>query len=100
MGPDYCLQLVKAIVPCEECVKNFLTPSRLPNKALILPDRQPQLFITPNFEHLSNVLDEFACQMALRRGGLYGIKRPIESENIGTCEYGSGFRFREFSLMY
>ena len=52
--------------------------------------RQPQLFVTPNFDHLSNVLDEFACRMAIRRGGLYGVKKAIESENIGTCEFSSG----------
>ncbi len=54
--------------------------------------RQPQLFITPNFDHLSNVLDEFGCRMALRRGGLYGVQKAIESENIGTCEYSSGLQ--------
>lgn len=54
--------------------------------------RQPQLFVTPNFDHLSNVLDEFGCRMALRRGGLYGVRKAIESENIGTCEYSSGLQ--------
>jgi phenylalanine-4-hydroxylase len=57
-----------------------------------ITNRQPQLFVTPSFEHLSNVLDEFACQMALRRGGLYGIKKAIESENTATCEYSSGLQ--------
>jgi phenylalanine-4-hydroxylase len=37
-------------------------------------------------------LDEFACQMALRRGGLYGLNKAIESENIATCEYSSGLQ--------
>ncbi len=54
--------------------------------------RQPQLFVTPSFDHLSNVLDEFGCRMALRRGGLYGVQKAIESENIGTCEYSSGLQ--------
>jgi len=54
--------------------------------------RQPQLFVTPDFDHLSNVLDEFACQMALRRGGLYGIQKAIESKNIATIEYSSGLQ--------
>lgn len=35
---------------------------------------QPQLFVTPNFAHLSLVLEEFANTMALRAGGLNGIK--------------------------
>lgn len=38
--------------------------------------RQPQLFVTPNFDYLTDVLEEFAGFMALRRGGLYAIKKP------------------------
>jgi phenylalanine-4-hydroxylase len=54
--------------------------------------RQPQLFVTPDFDHLSDVLDEFACRMAWRRGGLYGVKKAIESESAATCEYRSGLQ--------
>lgn len=54
--------------------------------------RQPQLFVTPDFEHLNKVLDEFACQMALHRGGLYGIQKAIESGNTATVEYSSGLQ--------
>lgn len=60
------------------------------NYTFDITTRQPQLFVTPDFDHLSNVLDEFACRMALRRGGLYGIKKAIESENTATCEFSSG----------
>ncbi len=62
------------------------------NQGFDITTRQPQLFVTPSFDHLSNVLDEFACQMAIRRGGLYGINKAIESENIATCEYSSGLQ--------
>ncbi|MCD4729793.1 MAG: hypothetical protein K8R74_04270, partial [Bacteroidales bacterium] len=62
------------------------------NYTFDITTRQPQLFVTPSFDHLSNVLDEFACRMAIRRGGLYGVKKAIESENIGTCEYSSGLQ--------
>ncbi len=54
--------------------------------------RQPQLFVTPDFDYLSDVLDEFACRMAWRRGGLYGVKKAIESESTATCEYRSGLQ--------
>jgi phenylalanine-4-hydroxylase len=54
--------------------------------------RQPQLFVTPDFNHLSDVLDEFACRMAWRRGGLYGVQKAIESESTATCEYRSGLQ--------
>ena len=53
---------------------------------------QPQLFVTPDFRHLTNVLDEFANQMALKTGGLDGILKAIESEATATLEYSSGLQ--------
>ncbi len=53
---------------------------------------QPQLFVTPNFEHLTNVLEEFANSMALRTGGLTGLQKAIKSENIACYEYSSGIQ--------
>ena len=54
--------------------------------------RQPQLFVTPDFDHLIDVLDLFTCSLSIRRGGLYGVKKAIESENIATVEYSSGLQ--------
>lgn len=53
---------------------------------------QPQLFVTPSFEHLNLVLDEFVSFLAFKRGGLYGIKAAINSQNVGTCVYSSGLQ--------
>ncbi len=53
---------------------------------------QPQLFVTPNFAHLSYVLEEFANTMALRNGGLSGIEKLIESKNLGTLELSTGIQ--------
>lgn len=53
---------------------------------------QPQLFITPNFQHLSVILEEFASMMALRTGGLEGITKAIESGNTATLVYSSGLQ--------
>jgi len=53
---------------------------------------QPQLFVTPNFAHLSYVLEEFANTMALRKGGLNGLKQLIDSENLGTIELSTGIQ--------
>lgn len=53
---------------------------------------QPQLFVSPNFKYLTEVLDEFANQMAFRTGGLDGIAKAIESEEIATIEYSSGLQ--------
>jgi len=51
---------------------------------------QPQLFVTPSFEHLSNVLNEFADTMALRRGGVYGLNLAKDSRLVSTAVYSSG----------
>ncbi len=53
---------------------------------------QPQLYVTPDFAHLSLVLEEFANKMALRRGGLEGIKKLINSKNLGTIEFTTGIQ--------
>lgn len=53
---------------------------------------QPQLFVTPDFAHLSLVLEEFANKMALRTGGLSGIKKLIASNALGTIEFSTGLQ--------
>lgn len=53
---------------------------------------QPQLYVTPDFAHLSEVLEEFAGKMALRTGGLEGIKKLIDSKAIGTIELNTGLQ--------
>ncbi len=53
---------------------------------------QPQLFVTPDFKHLTTVLDEFANLMSLRTGGLDGIMNAIESQSTATVEYSSGLQ--------
>jgi phenylalanine-4-hydroxylase len=53
---------------------------------------QPQLFVTPDFAHLSLILEEFANKMALRKGGLKGVKKLIDSKNLGTIELSTGIQ--------
>lgn len=53
---------------------------------------QPQLYVTPDFAHLSLVLEEFANKMALRKGGLEGIQKLIDSKNLGTIELSTGLQ--------
>ena len=53
---------------------------------------QPQLFVTPNFAHLSLVLEEFANTMALRKGGLSGVNKLINSNALGTIELSTGLQ--------
>lgn len=53
---------------------------------------QPQLFVTPDFAHLSLVLEEFANKMALRTGGLSGVQKLIKSGALGTIELSTGIQ--------
>ncbi len=53
---------------------------------------QPQLYVTPDFAHLSMVLEEFANKMALRKGGLAGVNKLIESNALGTIELSTGLQ--------
>lgn len=53
---------------------------------------QPQLFVTPDFAHLSMVLEEFTDTLAMRTGGLSGIQKLIESKSLGTIELSTGLQ--------
>ena len=53
---------------------------------------QPQLYVTPDFAQLNQVLEEFANKMALRTGGLAGIKKLIHSKSLGTIELSTGLQ--------
>ena len=53
---------------------------------------QPQLFVTPDFGYLMEVLEEFTCTMALRQGGWRGVKKLIDSKQIGTIELNTGLQ--------
>ncbi|MEP7078625.1 MAG: aromatic amino acid hydroxylase [Chthoniobacterales bacterium] len=54
--------------------------------------KQPQLFVTSNFEQLGEVLEQFASTMAFSVGGLEGIEKAIECRNVATCEFSSGLQ--------
>jgi phenylalanine-4-hydroxylase len=51
--------------------------------------KQPQLFVCRDFKHLRDVLEKFASKMAYSIGGLEGINKAIECNNVATCEYSS-----------
>lgn len=53
---------------------------------------QPQLYVTPNLAHLSQVLEDFANTMALRKGGLEGVQKLVDSKALGTVELSTGLQ--------
>lgn len=62
------------------------------NQSFDITKPQPQLYVTPDFAYLSQVLEEFANTMALRTGGLSSVKKLIESKAIGTVELSTGLQ--------
>ncbi|MDZ7775342.1 MAG: aromatic amino acid hydroxylase [Bacteroidales bacterium] len=62
------------------------------NYSFDIASQQPHLFVTPSFEHLNEVLQEFADGMALRTGGMNAAEQAIRSENTGTLVWSSGLQ--------
>lgn len=75
-----------------ENVKKISYDISAANQSFDITKPQPQLYITPDFAHLSSVLEEFANTMALRTGGLSGIKKLITSNALGTIELSTGIQ--------
>lgn len=53
---------------------------------------QPQLFVTPDFQHAYDVLEEFSKTMAFRVGGKEAMDKAIDSNNVCTVELSSGLQ--------
>ena len=92
----YGAGLLSSIGESKWCMSNAV--KKLPyaidaaNLAFDITKPQPHLFVTPNFAHLSYVLEEFADTMALRNGGLKGVEKLIDSQNLGTIELNTGIQ--------
>jgi len=76
----------------EPAVKKIPYSIDAQNYAFDITTRQPQLFVCRDFQHLKDVLEEFAAKMAYRVGGLEGINKAVECQNVATCEYSSGLQ--------
>ena len=92
----YGAGLLSSIGESKWCLSNNVT--KLPysikaaNMAFDITKPQPQLYVTPDFAHLSLVLEEFADTMALRNGGLKGVEKLIDSNDLGTIELNTGIQ--------
>ncbi len=57
-----------------------------------ITNQQPQLFVTPDFEHLNSVLDEYLATMAVSKGGMEGLNKALLSDGTSTVVYSSGLQ--------
>jgi phenylalanine-4-hydroxylase len=54
--------------------------------------QQPQLFVTPDFEYLNTVLEQYLNTMALRNGGIESLRKALGSAATSTVVYSSGLQ--------
>ena len=57
-----------------------------------ITQQQPQLFVTPTFQNLIDVLQTFESNMAFRKGGAESLQKAIECKNICTAVLSSGLQ--------
>lgn len=70
-------------------VKRALTVDAI-SEPYDITTQQPQLFVTKNCRHLSQVLEEFGRQMCVNRGGAESLQKAIDAETVNTAVTNSG----------
>ncbi len=92
----YGAGLLSSIGESASCMSPSVTKNWYTLEAINYPfditKTQPQLFVTPDFQNLITVLEQFADTMAFRRGGSESILKAIECKNICTAVYSSGLQ--------
>mgnify|MGYP001185852074 FL=1 len=92
----YGAGLLSSIGESESClneeVKKLPYSIEAAQQAFDITEPQPQLYVTPSYTHLTQVLEEFANTMAFRNGGLEGLEKAVTSNNTCTVEYSSGLQ--------
>src|SRR5438046_7306973 len=78
----------------EPAVKKIPYSIDAENYAFDITTKQQQLFVCRDFQHLKDVLEEFASKMAFKVGGLEGINKAIECNTTATCDYATGLQVR------
>ncbi len=92
----YGAGLLSSIGESEWCMKNEV--KKIPYSVdaayqdFDITKPQPQLYVTPDFAYLQQVLEEFANTMAVRKGGWRGLQKLIESNQLGTIEISTGLQ--------
>jgi len=92
----YGAGLLSSIGESKSCmdpsVKKYWYTSEAVNFPFDITKPQPQLFVSPNFKNLTQVLENFADAMAFRRGGSESVLKAIECNNTCTAVFSSGLQ--------
>jgi phenylalanine-4-hydroxylase len=93
---QYGAGLLSSVGESQHCLNPEVTKFPLSVKCVDynydITTMQPQLFVTEDWHHLIDVLEDFASNMCFRRGGIEALQMAIESENVSTLEYSSGLQ--------
>ncbi len=73
-------------------VKKLLYSLDAQNYTFDITTQQPQLFVTPDFNCLNTVLDQYLDTMAVRKGGLQSLNKALSSASTSTVVYSSGLQ--------
>ncbi|MCE3010271.1 MAG: aromatic amino acid hydroxylase [Proteobacteria bacterium] len=65
-----------------------------------ITEPQPQLFVTPSFQKLKEVLHDFSKTMAFKTGGRTGLDKAIKAESVNTVELDSGLQISGVLVNY
>ena len=57
-----------------------------------ITEMQPQLFVTPDFAHLTDVLNQLADRMAFRKGGMEGLHKACVAQTVNTVQFETGIQ--------
>ncbi len=57
-----------------------------------ITEPQPQLYVTPNFLRLHEVLDEMEQSLSFRKGGLHGLDQALKADSVNSIELDSGLQ--------
>ncbi len=92
----YGAGLLSSIGESKWCMQNSV--AKLPysidaaEQSFDISQPQPQLYVTPDFSYLMEVLEEFAETLSLRKGGSNGVQKLIDSNMVGTIELSTGLQ--------
>jgi len=92
----YGAGLLSSIGESTSCLKS--TVEKIPysiaavQKEFDVTQPQPQLYVTPDFAFLMQVLEEFSNTLSLRKGGSKGLQKLITSNMVGSIELNTGLQ--------
>jgi len=86
----YGAGLLSSVSESENCflknVKKIKLDINCINYSYDITEQQPQLFVTPSYQHLRKVLNDLSERMSYKIGGIFGLKTAIKAKTICTVE--------------